>query len=74
MWFLRMLPIEVDESGWKLAFGRLFELANKHSLKIPDAAYLELALRRQAPLAAVDNKLNAAAEAEGVAFSWTVGG
>jgi predicted nucleic acid-binding protein len=41
-------------------------LAIKHALSAYDAAYLHLALREHAPLATLDKKLAAAAEAEGV--------
>jgi predicted nucleic acid-binding protein len=41
-------------------------LAIKHALSAYDAAYLDLALREHAPLATLDKKLAAAAEAEGV--------
>jgi predicted nucleic acid-binding protein len=41
-------------------------LAIKHGLSAYDSAYLELALREQAPLATADKKLAAAARAESV--------
>ena len=41
-------------------------LAQRHGLTIYDAAYLELALRRRAPLASLDKALVAAARAEGI--------
>jgi predicted nucleic acid-binding protein len=43
-------------------------LALKHGLTIYDAAYLELSLRRAAPLASLDKALIAAARAEGAAL------
>jgi len=42
-------------------------LAIKHGLSAYDAAYLELALRKHAPLATLDKRLAAAAAAERVA-------
>jgi predicted nucleic acid-binding protein len=41
-------------------------LAEKHSLTVYDAAYLELARRYQLPLATLDGDLRKAAQAEGV--------
>ena len=41
-------------------------LARTHRLTVYDAAYLELALRVDAPLATLDRKLAAAARAAGV--------
>jgi len=43
-------------------------LARAHRLTVYDAAYLELAGRREAPLATLDKKLAAAARAAGVAL------
>ncbi len=41
-------------------------LARRHGLTVHDAAYLELAIRRQAPLATLDAALSRAAAVEGV--------
>lgn len=41
-------------------------LASRHRLTVYDAAYLELARRRDVPLAALDTDLRKAALAEGV--------
>jgi Predicted nucleic acid-binding protein, contains PIN domain len=41
-------------------------IADRYNLTIYDAAYLELALRRQLPLATFDKALLAAARAEGI--------
>jgi predicted nucleic acid-binding protein len=43
-------------------------LGEKHSLTVYDAAYLELAHRRQLPLGTLDTDLRRAAQAEGVAL------
>jgi len=48
-------------------FGTTVSLARAHDLSAYDAAYLELAMRRGLPLAALDDKLKAAAQAVGVA-------
>ena len=41
-------------------------LSDKHGLTVYDAAYLELALRHDAPLGTLDDDLRRAAEAENV--------
>ncbi len=45
----------------------LLELARRHRLTIYDASYLEVALRRNLPLATLDRRLAAAARESGVA-------
>jgi len=60
------LPVTVDRTTDGRAFNRVFKLANKHGLWIYDAAYLELAIRRDAPLGTLDVKLARAASDEGV--------
>ena len=45
---------------------RVLSLATRHGLSFYDASYLETALRRGIGLATLDNKLIAAADAEGV--------
>lgn len=64
--FLAALPITVDEATKAHAFGNTLSLAREHNLSAYDAAYLELALRRGLPLATLDDKLKAAAQAVGV--------
>lgn len=58
------LPIEVDRQP--VARGELLALALRHGLSSYDAAYLELALRLQLPLATTDQALRDAALASGV--------
>ena len=58
---LSRLPLLIDDEGPRLAFERISELAAEHNLSVYDAAYLELALRRQLPLASRDSALNQAA-------------
>jgi predicted nucleic acid-binding protein len=53
----------VDQSPEEVA---LMALARKHRLSVYDAAYLELALREELPLATLDAALAAAARQEGV--------
>jgi predicted nucleic acid-binding protein len=62
---LQSLSIELDDlppSPLVLGFAR------KHRLSFYDAAYLELAKRRNIPLATLDNALSEAARAEGIAL------
>lgn len=64
--FLASLPIAIDEETKLHAFGNTISLAREHNLSAYDAAYLELAMRRGVPLATLDDKLKAAAQAIGV--------
>ena len=66
--FLRLLeqmPIDVDEPDRATAL-RLPYLCREHNLTTYDAAYLELAMRLQLPLATCDNALIRAAADVGV--------
>lgn len=63
--FLGKLPIEVDRETYR---STVLALARRHSLTAYDAAYLELALRRNAVLATMDKALIRAAQAEGIAL------
>lgn len=56
----------VDDEGHHLALGTISELAARHGLSVYDAVYLELALRRELPLATRDSALNKAAKSAGV--------
>lgn len=62
---LDTLPMKADREH---DIDTVMRLARKHRLTGYDAAYLETALRRKAPLATLDNALRAAAGAEGVEF------
>ena len=46
----------------------LLDIARGHGLSVYDAAYLEVAVRRSLPLATLDRRLRAAAEAIGVSI------
>ncbi len=61
---LALLPIDTDREAQ--APGQLLALALRHDLSAYDAAYLELALRRQLPIATTDTALADAARAAGV--------
>jgi predicted nucleic acid-binding protein len=64
---LRSLPITVDDETAARAWQDTLPLARAHQLSAYDAAYLELAMRRDLALATLDEALAAAAEAVGVA-------
>ena len=63
---LAQLPIQVDAETDRHAWGATLHLAERHQLTLYDAAYLELALRRNLPLATLDEDLRRAARAEKV--------
>ena len=63
---LRALPIDVDGETGLAAFGETLGLAREHGLSAYDASYLELAMRRHAPLATRNLNLAAAATKSGV--------
>jgi predicted nucleic acid-binding protein len=63
---LRSLPIAVDPDTDAYAWTAILRLADRFSLTLYDAAYLELAQRRNAPLASLDKKLRDAGHALGV--------
>jgi predicted nucleic acid-binding protein len=63
---LALLPIRLDPETDQHAWGSTARLAARHRLTLYDAAYLELARRRECPLATLDQDLRIAAMAEGV--------
>lgn len=60
------IPTIVDEQSIERAWTDTLTLSDRYDLTSYDAAYLELALRRQLPLATLDRELAAAARAAGV--------
>ena len=64
--WLRGLRLRFDHEMAALAFSRLAELAVAYQLSVYDAAYLELAQRRQLVLGCKDGPLRKAARAAGV--------
>jgi predicted nucleic acid-binding protein len=60
------LDIEIDSETSVHAWTATLNLAETHGLTVYDAAYLELARRRNLRLASLDRELRAAAEAIGV--------
>lgn len=65
---LAALAFTIDEDGARNAFLRTSELAEQFVLSVYDATYLELALRRELPLATRDGVLRNAAERSGIAL------
>ena len=63
---LGALPIDTDDHT---DLDAAYDLAKTHRLSIYDAVYLELARRRNALLATLDNALRRAARAEGLLWS-----
>lgn len=59
---LSLLPIKTDIETYTRAFSDTFYLAEKQMLTSYDAAYLELAMRRELFLATKDNALKKAAK------------
>lgn len=63
---IRELPAVIDHEAATIAFTRLFDLASEYELTIYDASYIELAARRQLPLASNDVRMKQAAIRSGV--------
>jgi predicted nucleic acid-binding protein len=63
---LAELPIHADEETAARAGHETTAIATRFGLSVYDAAYLELAIRRELPLATLDEALEAAARAAGV--------
>jgi predicted nucleic acid-binding protein len=68
LYALNELPINIDQSTSKHAWKETAELAERYSLSLYDACYLELALRSSLPLATFDNKLKQAARSAGASI------
>ena len=66
--WLRGLRLRLDHEMASLAFSRLSELATAHQLSVYDAAYLELAQRRQLVLGCKNGRLRKAAKQSGVSL------
>ena len=64
--YLEQLPIEDDGDTSRYAWSATLELARVDGLTVYDAAYLELALRRNLPLATGDKALIAAGKRHGL--------
>jgi predicted nucleic acid-binding protein len=58
---LRELSVTVDPADIVLTFENIRQLAREHKLTAYDAAYLELAMRKEIPLVTLDADLKKAA-------------
>lgn len=65
---LALLNISTDPDTDALAWSSTLQLADRYTLTLYDAAYLELALRLSLPLATLDEELRAAGGALGIAL------
>jgi predicted nucleic acid-binding protein len=65
---LREIPVELAAVDADRIAAVIIPLARRHRLSVYDAAYLELAGRRELPLATLDRSLAEAARAVGVAL------
>ena len=63
---LELLPIRVDPETEKHSWGATLQYSATCGLTVYDAAYLELAIRRNFPLASLDSDLRRAAQASGI--------
>ena len=63
---LSTLALTADEDNARDVFGRTSTLAEQFGLSVYDAAYLELALRRNLPLGTRDRALRSAAQRSGI--------
>lgn len=63
---LRATAIQIDDGFSNQVFDHCFALCRAHGLTSYDAAYLELALRQQLPLASLDDDLRRIAKQLGV--------
>ena len=59
---LRALPIEIDATSTERSFEETLALAQKYDLTTYDASYVELAQRRDVPMATLDHKLRKACQ------------
>lgn len=65
---LLRLPVEVESSSARTVLDSQVALAERYALTAYDAAYLDLALRRNLPLATQDKAMKSAAGKAGVAI------
>ncbi|MCX7120438.1 MAG: type II toxin-antitoxin system VapC family toxin [Gammaproteobacteria bacterium] len=66
--FLSALPIVIDHDTSVRAMGSIYALAKTEQLTVYDAAYLEIAIRENSPLATFDKALKNAAKRNGISI------
>ena len=64
--FLSELPIHIDHDTSLRTMGSIYLLAKTERLTVYDAAYLEIAIRENTPIATFDKELKNAAKKNGV--------
>lgn len=64
---LKVLPIYIENKAMQQALETTFELAHENQLSSYDAAYLEIALRKQLPIASLDKQVIRTAKELGIA-------
>ena len=67
---LAALPIAIDDETSERAWSETIDLAARYRLTVYDATYLELATRRDLPLATLDRELEGAARKAGVGVAF----
>jgi predicted nucleic acid-binding protein len=65
---LENLSLIQDEPSIAKPMNEVLPIARRHQLSAYDAAYLELSIRRHAPLATLDDRLQKAAKTAGIAL------
>ena len=65
--FCAQLPVSLDPETDKRALVETLAIARQHQISVYDAAYIELALRRGAAVASLDEPLRAVAKKMGIA-------
>jgi predicted nucleic acid-binding protein len=63
---LALLPLTVDAEADRQVWSGALQLAQRNGLTVYDAAYLEIASRRNIPLATLDRELRSAAAREDI--------
>lgn len=63
---IESFDLDIDDQGPGRAFTHLLHLCRSHHLTSYDALYLDLAMRRQLPLATLDDQLRSAGKKLGV--------
>ena len=66
--FAEGFPVTIDDETSFRCPRQTIQLARRHNLSVYDAAYLELAIRRESALATLDGALARAAKSAGVAL------
>ncbi len=63
---LKILPIHIEETPTFIITRNIMDIARKYQLSTYDAAYLELAIRKEIPISSLDKDLKKAAKKSGI--------